>query len=172
MQRIDQHAAIGPIRRLNDLLRRDQIRHGGPGHELQIRRQPMRRGKIAKPRKVFGQPHRIAIVAGHQDMARAQRLTAGAETREQVPVVFGLQPDDLDIADADAGIVQRRADLGQRAVVGQQRIIRLGPRCGGQDAQPDHIIAGGGGDADGLDRGDLECGQEGQRKRMRHRPLT
>ena len=82
MQRVDQDADLGPSRRLDQPHRRGQIRHHGPGEELQHGAQAVAGGQVGDGAEPVGEPGEVGVVGCGDDVLGAE-LGAGREERLQ-----------------------------------------------------------------------------------------
>ena len=161
MQRIDQHTRVRLVGNRDQPRALLQVLDVGPRHRLDVHRQPERRAEVAQRGEIRRQPRQIRIVAGDQHVGRAE-ARAGLEHRdERTHVGVGLEAQDLDVADAHAGVGETAQHVADHRRVADRRVRDFGRRCR-NEPQADVRVAGIGGTTHHVGWRELEHGERGK----------
>ncbi|MNS93452.1 hypothetical protein D3C72_1276280 [compost metagenome] len=151
MKGVHQYAAVftpGVFHDSHGLLKIARI---GPGHELQMRVQPIGCRQITELGKMLRQPPFVRIVTGHQQLTGAELGTHRQDFLEIGDNGFRLEPQDFDVQHPNSGIAQTRQGLAPQFLVGHQgkMVLLRGRRY---QTQADMAVTGPRGDLDHVGR--------------------
>ena len=167
VQRVDQDAEALAAGGLDDPRRRGEVRHHGPGEELQHGAQPIRRGEVGHRREPVGEAREVRVVGRGDDVPRAELRPRREERFQRRHVGLRGDADELDVEHAHAGVGEGGPGRPHQDGIVHEPIARRG--VGHRDqAQPDHVVAGAGGQPHHLGRGKAEHRQVGERDERVH----
>ncbi|MNY02573.1 hypothetical protein D3C86_1351470 [compost metagenome] len=151
MKGVDQYAAVFTPGVFHDTRGLLKIARIGPGHELQMRVQPIGCRQITELGKMFRQPLFIRVVAGHQQFTGTQLGTHRQDFLEVGNNGLRFEPQDFDVQHPNTGIAQTRQGLAPQFVVGHQgkMVLLRGRRY---QTQADMAVTGPRGDLDHVGR--------------------
>mgnify|MGYP003693761527 CR=1 FL=1 len=138
-----------------------QVLRVGPGHELEVGTQAVAAGEVAKRSESIDQPGFVGVVAGDQQLARAEARGGGNRGFVVADAGVGLDPEDLDIEHLDAGVGQAAFDFAQQRRVADDVVLGLGRR-GRQQPDADMAEAGFGGAVHHLGRRQFQHREGGE----------
>ena len=149
VQRVDDDATVGLGGTHHDLDRRCEVVGRPPGKELESDHDVVRRCQLAQRREAVDRP--LAIVVGDLGQREPCAELAGALHHPGVVggVVAGTDPRQLDIEDADAGLLSMIAGATDERGVGQQR-RHFFVGCDLRQSKAHVVVSGRGRDVDHL----------------------
>ena len=126
MKRVDQHRTIIAPGVFDDALGLHKIASIGPGHELQMRMQPIRRCQITERGKVFRHALFVRIVTGHEQFSGTEFRADSQNFLEVGDDGVRFQTQDINIQNAYAGITQTRQGLTAQFAIGLRISVQDG----------------------------------------------
>lgn len=166
MDRVDEAACVRTVDLAEDLTLLLDGRDVASGHRLDAEVEAVRMGELAEFGVVVRQAVDVGVVACAEHLSGAE---AGAGFEEGLPVYgtsVGLDAENFDVEDLDAGALQIGFDFTDHGRVADHVVLRFG-RGGGHEADADVAVARLGGAEHLIGGRDVENGEGGQTDRTR-----
>lgn len=166
VDRVDEAACVRTVDLAEDLTLLLDGRDVASGHRLDAEVEAVRMGELAEFGVVVRQAVDVGVVAGAEHLSGAE---AGAGFEEGLPVDgagVGLDAENFDVEDLDAGGLQIGFDFTDHGRVADHVVLRFG-RGGGHEADADVAVARLGGAEHLIGGRDVENGEGGKADRTR-----